>query len=123
MDRSKVTAAGLKELKKLAPQVASEVTELCKRHSTRRVHFHPHAAGWQAFLAEGSSCTFYPPNGNSLNTTMVSQDTVGSKNDGINYHVGARTPAMPEGTWVVEFMRFMGAPYIVVHYVGQIALE
>jgi len=117
---SKVTAAGLKELRKLAPKVAEEVSELCKRHHTRRVKFCQHDANWQMYLAEGTSYEFFPANGRSRMARMLSADTIGSKNDGINYYVGAQTPAIPEGTWIVEFSRFMGAPYIVVHYVGQI---
>jgi hypothetical protein len=123
MNRVKVTAAGLKEISRLAPQVASEVAELCKRHHTRRVNFCQHASGWQMYLAEGTSYEFFPENGKSMMARMLSADTIGSKSDGINYYVGAQTPAIPEGTWIVEFQRFMGTPYITVHYVGQTALS
>jgi hypothetical protein len=119
----KVTAAGLKEISRLAPQVAGEVSELCKRYRTRRVKFCQHAAGWQMYLAEGTSYEFFPENGKSMMARMLSADTIGSKSDGINYYVGAQTPAIPEGTWIVEFQRFMGTPYITVHYVGQTALS
>lgn len=123
MNRSKVTAAGLKELAKLAPQVAADVDHLRKRYRTRRISYQAHPAGWQCYLAEGASYKFYPPNGKALATHMVSENTLGARNDGVNYHVGERTPAMPEGTWVVEFELFLGQPYINLHYIGQMALE
>ena len=119
----KVTSAGLKEISRLAPQVGAEVAELCKRHHTRRVKFCQHAAGWQMYLAEGTQYEFFPANGKSMRAVMLSADTIGSKNDGVNYCVGAQTPHLPEGTWIVEFQRFMGAAYITVHYVGQMALS
>lgn len=123
MTRQKITAAGLRELESLAPQVAAYVQDLKQRYHTRRVNFESHSAGWRCYLAEGVTYRFYPPNGHApLSTRMICDNTIGSYNDGVNYHVGEQTPAMPEGTWIVELKLFLGRPFIDVHYIGQLAL-
>ena len=118
----KLTAKELKALQQLQPAVAVEVEALKARWRTRRVNYEQHADGWRCYLGEGEQYTFYAPNGKTLATQMVSENTIGAANDGVNYHVGQQTPPMPEGTWAVQFDLFLGRPYITVHYVGVKAL-
>ena len=114
----KMNAVMIKEMAKVKPEVAEKVVALKRQWHTQSVRYEVHSAPWQMYLGEGESVTIYAPNGKSRSTRMVSENTIGAANDGINYHVAEATPGMPEGTWVVTFELFLGKPFIDVHYVG-----
>lgn len=118
----KLTAAKLAEIAKMNPAVAAEIKKLMTRKHTRKVNYWVHPAPWKLNLAEGTAYTFYAPNGNQLSTRMVSESTLGARNDGVNYHVAEDTPPMPAGTWVIEFEYFLGKPCIDLHHVTAPAL-
>lgn len=117
-----LSAAAIRELATLAPEVAAKVKALQAQHRIRKVRFSARPAGFQYILGEGESITFYAPNGKSMHTKMVSESTLGASIDGINYMVGKPTPALPEGTWIVSEELFLGKWFVSVFYVGQVAL-
>lgn len=114
----KLNAAARKELAKLNPAVSAKIDAYAERYRTRNVRYEAHAAGWNMYLGEGATYTIFAPNGNTRTAHMISGDTIGAANDGLNYLVGKDTPGIPEGTWVVEFELFLGKPFITAHYVG-----
>jgi hypothetical protein len=114
----KLDAAGIKELARLKPEVASEIKRFMKDHKTRRVSFVNHGANYELYMAEGADLTFYAPNGNVRSEGMITESTIGAANTGFNYAVNQRTPPLPEGTWVVEKNLSLGQWYATVHYIG-----
>lgn len=117
-----LTAAAIKELFAIAPEVAAKVKALQTSHRTRKVSFDTKPAGYQYILGEGERLTFYAPNGKTMATNMVTESTLGCANTGVNYAVNQPTPPLPEGTWIVSHELFLGKWFIHVYYVGQIAL-
>ena len=122
LTRTKLTAAGVKEIAKLHPAVAEQVKTTMQQRRTRKAWLYVQAAGYQHCLSEGERVTFYAPNGKTLNANMVTESTLGAANTGINYAVNQNTPPLPEGTWIVSEELFLGQWYVYVYYVGQMAL-
>lgn len=114
----KLNSDQIKKLGKLAPDVALSIKNLQTRYHTRAVSYSTKQAGFKMYFAEGASVQFFATNGKRLSTTMISESTVGAANDGLNYGVNTYSPALPEGTWIVEFELFCGKPIITVYYVG-----
>jgi len=119
LTQTKLTAATLKEIAKVKPQVAEQVRRTMRERRTRKAWLHVSPAGYRHPLGEGERLTVYAPNGRTLHTSMVSESTLGAANDGVNYHVGEQTPPLPEGTWIVSEELFLGHWHIRVRYVGQ----
>ena len=98
----KLTAAAIKELATLAPEVAAKVKDLQTAHRTRKVSFTTRPAGFQYILGEGERMTFFAPNGKSCPPTWSARPRWDAANTGINYAVNKPTPPLPEGTWIVS---------------------
>lgn len=114
----KLTSA---QIKQLPANVQEKVNALKKRYNTRRVSLEIKSPGWRLYLGEGCNYTFFNNSGGTMETSMISENTVGATNDGINYGIGY-APPFPQGTWIVEFQLFLGTPYIRVYHIGLVAL-
>ena len=110
----------ISQIRELNPNVAALLAD--SRMVGKKITLTNRPAGQKFYLAEGATLVFVTPEGRTLTAAMLSESTMGAASDGINYRVGQSTPSMPEGTWAIEEMLFMGKWFMTVTYVGQIAL-
>ena len=115
----KLTTAQIKQLPK---PVQDKVMALRKQYRTRHTAFEQKSPGETIYLEEGARYTFFNQRLEAMQANMVSSDTIGAANTGVNYAVGQRIP-MPAGAWVVEFELFLGKPFVNVHHFGTFQLE
>ncbi len=108
----------IKEAQRLgAADAANHIGAAVERANTRLVHFKNRPAGFQMPVEEGVRYTFLR-DGEGFTSQAVSDATVGAVDDGFSYRVGQLTPPLPEGTWIIGEVIFLGKRMVEVDYVG-----
>ena len=105
------------QIRMLPAPVTNKVLGLQKYYRTRNCRLYLEDPTWKLHLSEGNTYTCFDGKGKEFTLQMQAGHSLHAGGHRMSYQIGEKYP-LPEGSWVVRFVLFLGKPIIDVHHIG-----